>query len=118
MTDQFLFITAPTVVGVSALALGALRRQHMVRWKKTAQKKQLAAQAEKAMDTPPEGATWVQEHPIPVPQGLNLTGTTMFAGNGSVGCIRSIDSLIALYRVGADKSNGSAFLLQMCPIFK
>ena len=34
----------------------------------------------------------------------------MLAGNGSVGCIRSIDSLIALYRVGADKSNGSAFL--------
>jgi hypothetical protein len=110
MTDQFLFITVPTVVGVSALALGALRRQHMFRWKKTVQKKQLAAQAEKAMDAPPEGATWVQEHPIPVPPGFNLTGTTMLTGNGSVGCIRSIDSLIALYRVGADKSNGSAFL--------
>jgi hypothetical protein len=111
MSDPLLYVTAlPVAIGTAALAAGAIRREHMFRKKKTAALAQQATIARQLIQGIPESCVYVQEGPLPMPPGLVITGTTMLAGNGSVGCMRVVDSLISLARIGAQASVGSIIL--------
>jgi hypothetical protein len=111
MADPSLYTTVvPTAIGVTALTIGAFRRQYMWRRNKAAERAKLATIATQLVQGPPEGAVFVQQGALPIPKDFVITGTTMHAGNGSVGCMRVADGLIALARIGAEASVGSIIL--------
>ena len=111
MSNPFLYTTAlPAAVGGAALIAGALRREAMFRKKKAAALAEQAVIARALTQSKPENTLWVQQGVLPIPKGFALTGTTMYVGNGSVGCMRVVDTLIALARIGAEASVGSVLL--------
>jgi hypothetical protein len=90
----------PLIIGIVALAIGAIRREAMFRRKKAAQ---LAAEAQAV------SAEWfrVQQEAHALPAGVVLEGGRMGVGVGTVGGKRALDTLITHVRDGTADDFGS-----------
>jgi hypothetical protein len=105
----FLMVVLPTLIGILAIGSGAVWRQRELRRKKAAELARVAVIAKQLTAGIPEGSIEVFQGRLSISKDLK-TGTTMLVGNGSVGCLRVVDCLIALARIGSEASVGSILL--------
>jgi hypothetical protein len=102
------FTTLPIVVGLVAIAIGAIRRERMLRrWRF----KKLEEDTAKAL-TIPEGMVEVQTGALARREGLVFAGVLMLIGVGTPGLKRLLDTLILLAMMKLDDMVGSILVYE------